>query len=68
MLLTAGLRRLLDTAGDAAKPEPWPRVHALNMLRLAFSERDLAVDGSAYLAEGADSSPPSQCSFCVLAA
>lgn len=53
MLLTSGLTRLLVmAAGGDASQEPWPRVHALNMLRLAFSERDLAVDGSAYLAEG----------------
>jgi Putative death-receptor fusion protein (DUF2428) len=60
VLLAGGLRRLLDMAGSAAgcldpdtPPEPWPRVHALNMLRMAFSERGLALDGSAFLAEGA---------------
>ena len=58
VLLAGGLRRLLDMAGSAGvpnsepPPEPWPRVHALNMLRMAFSERGLALDGSAFLAEG----------------
>jgi Putative death-receptor fusion protein (DUF2428) len=59
VLLAGGLRRLLDmadsTAGcqnPASSPEPWPRVHALNMLRMAYSERGLALDGSAFLAEG----------------
>ena len=61
VLLTSGLRRLLAMAGReagadgdavAGAAEPWPRVHALNMLRLAFSERELALDGSAFLADG----------------
>jgi hypothetical protein len=52
VLLCSGLRRLLDMANAAGCPEPWPRVHALNMLRMAFSERGLALDGSAFLAEG----------------
>lgn len=54
VLLAGGLRRLLDMAGSAAdSAEPWPRVHAMNMLRMAFSERGLALGGSAFLAEGA---------------
>lgn len=33
----------------------WPRVHALNMVRLVFEERALATDTLPFLAEGAAS-------------
>lgn len=56
VLLTSGVRRLLDMSAGSDAAEPWPRVHALNMLRMAFSERGLALDGTAFLAEGGGSS------------
>ena len=54
VLLKSALQRLLAMAADSAAPEPWPRVHALNMLRLAFSERGLAAEGAAFAAEGVE--------------
>lgn len=44
---------LLATAAGEGLSEPWPRVHAFNALRLAFSESSLAVLSSGYFARGA---------------
>ena len=46
-----------DTEGTDAKAGggSWPRVHALNMLRLVFEERALATDTLPFLAQGAAS-------------
>jgi hypothetical protein len=51
-LLPQCLGDVLRLAGAAALPEPWPRVHAFNMLRLAFNESSLAIDTSGYFAGG----------------
>lgn len=44
-----------DTGGTEAEVGggSWPRVHALNMVRLVFEERPLATDTLPFLAEGA---------------
>lgn len=47
-----GIRELLRVAGDESQQEPWARVHAINTLRLTFSDKTLANDVSGYFAEG----------------
>jgi hypothetical protein len=56
-LLHTGMSELLRTATDASLPEPWPRVHAFNVLRLAFNDKNLATDSSGFFAEGAACHP-----------
>ncbi|KAL0033537.1 hypothetical protein WJX79_002523 [Trebouxia sp. C0005] len=51
-LLYTGMRELLRVAGDDSQQEPWARVHAINTLRLTFSDRNLANDVSGFFAEG----------------
>jgi len=53
-LLEAGMAELLRlaAAGGAPGAGPWPRVHALNTLRRAFTERALAPGAAAYAADG----------------
>jgi hypothetical protein len=51
-LLHKGMTELLRTASDTSLLEPWPRVHAFNVLRLAFNDKNLAVDSSAFFAAG----------------
>jgi len=46
------MRELLRVAGDESQQEPWARVHAINTLRLTFSDRNLANDVSGFFAEG----------------
>jgi hypothetical protein len=47
-----GMRELLRVAGDESQQEPWAKVHAINTLRLTFSDRNLANDVSGFFAEG----------------
>lgn len=49
------MTELLRIANDTSLPEPWPRVHAFNVLRLAFNDKNLATDSSGFFAEGAAS-------------
>ena len=51
-LLHEGMKELLKTAGDTTAAEPWPCVHALNVLCQAFNDRHLALDISGFCAEG----------------
>ncbi|DBB01023.1 TPA: hypothetical protein ACH3X1_000923 [Trebouxia sp. C0004] len=51
-LLYTGMRELLRVAGDESQQKPWARVHAINTLRLTFSDRNLANDVSGFFAEG----------------
>jgi len=53
-LLEAGMAELLRlaAAGGAPGAGPWPRVHALNTLRRAFTERALAPGAAAFAADG----------------
>ncbi len=51
-LLQEGMRELLKTAGNTSAAEPWPCVHALNVLCQAFNDRHLALDISGFCAEG----------------
>ena len=51
-LLQEGMRELLRTAGNTSAAEPWPCVHALNVLCQAFNDRHLALDISGFCAEG----------------
>ncbi|KAL0046958.1 hypothetical protein WJX82_002976, partial [Trebouxia sp. C0006] len=51
-LLYTGTRELLRVAGDESQQEPWARVHAINTLRLTFSDRNLANDVSGFFADG----------------
>ena len=51
-LLQEGMQELLRTAADTRAPEPWPCVHALNVLCQAFNDRHLALDISGFCAQG----------------
>ncbi|KAK9830799.1 hypothetical protein WJX74_007694 [Apatococcus lobatus] len=51
-LLHAGLSGLLVIAGKQEEREPWPCVHSLNCLRMAFNHTDLALDSSGFFAQG----------------
>lgn len=51
-LLQKGMSEVLETASGTEYSEPWPRVHAFNVLRLAFNDKTLAVDSSAFFATG----------------
>ncbi|BDA45482.1 probable thyroid adenoma-associated protein homolog [Coccomyxa sp. Obi] len=51
-LLHTGMSELLRTANDTSLSEPWPRVHAFNVLRLAFNDKNLSTDSSGFFAEG----------------
>lgn len=51
-LLHMGMSELLQTANDTSLSEPWPRVHAFNVLRLAFNDKNLSTDSSGFFAEG----------------
>lgn len=46
------MSELLRTANDTSLSEPWPRVHACNVLRLAFNDKNLSTDSSGFFAEG----------------
>ena len=48
----AGMMELLRVAADESQPEPWPRVHAINTLRLTFNDKNLANDVSGFFAQG----------------
>lgn len=50
--MNRGMEELLRLAGCEALPEPWPRVHALNVLRVTFQDAALSTDSSAYYARG----------------
>lgn len=47
------MHELLRIAVDESQAQPWPRVHALNTLRLAFGDKTLANDASGFFAQGA---------------
>lgn len=51
-LLNRGMHTILDIAGEAAGLGVWPRVHAFNVLRLAFQESKLAVSMTGFCAQG----------------
>lgn len=51
-LLQEGMQELLKTADDTRASEPWPCVHALNVLCQAFNDRHLALDISGICAQG----------------
>ena len=51
-LLQEGMQELLKTATDTRAPEPWPCVHALNVLCQIFNDRHLALDISGFCAQG----------------
>ena len=46
------MAELLRVAGDEGQAEPWPRVHAINTLRLTFHDKNLANDVSGFFAQG----------------
>ena len=46
------MRELLRVAADESQEEPWARVHAINVLRLTFNDKNLANDVSGFFAEG----------------
>lgn len=46
------MEELLRVAEDESQQEPWPRVHAINTLRLTFSHKNLANDVSGFFAQG----------------
>lgn len=48
----AGMVELLRVAADESQTEPWPRVHAINTLRLTFNDKNLANDVSGFFAQG----------------
>lgn len=63
VLLPQGLGTALQLATAAELPGAsyWPRVHAFNLLRLAFNESQLALDTSGYFAGGRAAAPWRQC-------
>ncbi len=52
-LMARGMEELLRLAGSEGLSEPWPRVHALNVLRAVYNDAGLATDSSPYYARGA---------------
>ena len=48
----AGVTELLRVAADESQTESWPRVHAINTLRLTFNDKNLANDVSGFFAQG----------------
>ena len=46
------MKELLRIGCDEGQDQPWPRVHALNTLRLAFGDKTLASDASGFFAQG----------------
>ena len=48
----AGMMELLRVAADESQTEAWPRVHAINTLRLTFNDKNLANDVSGFFAQG----------------
>ena len=46
------MQELLGLAADDKLDEQWPRVHAINILRLALQDKTLATDASSFFAEG----------------
>ena len=57
IIMKRGMEELLRIAAGLPAPdhpplEPWPRVHALNTLRVAFQDASLACDTSAFYARG----------------
>ena len=46
------MQELLKTAADTTASEPWPCVHALNVLSQAYNDRHLALDISGFCAQG----------------
>lgn len=60
-LLQEGMQELLKTAADTRAPEPWPCVHALNVLCQAFNDRHLALDISGFCAQGRALTDAMQC-------
>ena len=51
-LTDLGMADLLQVAGDKTSIEPWPRVHAFNCLRMAFSDNEISNDTSKFYASG----------------
>ena len=51
-LLADGFPALLATAAGQEVTEPWPRVHAFNVLRVAFGESSLTNAAIAYFSRG----------------
>ena len=52
LLRLAGGIGVGEAGSEGPAAEPWPRVHALNTLRVAFNDASLACDTSAYYARG----------------
>ena len=48
-----GLQTLLDLSAQESADQPWPRVHAINTLRLCFMESALAHEASPFCSRGA---------------
>ena len=63
-LLQEGMQELLKTAADTRASEPWPCIHALNVLCQAFNDRHLALDISGFCAQGRALANPMQPTCC----
>ncbi len=62
LVCAAGLNQVLQIAGNT-KGESMPRVHALNIIRMAFSNTALAKDISEFLQRGVWPCPWLCCMF-----
>jgi hypothetical protein len=52
MLATRGFEELFATASAENLPECWPRVHAFNALRMAFSDTEILLEAGAFHSQG----------------
>ena len=50
--MCAGVPELLRLGSDERAGQVWPRVHAINTLRLTFNDKNLANDISGFFAQG----------------
>jgi len=52
MLAARGFEELFATASAEDLPECWPRVHAFNALRMAFSDTEILIEAGAFHSQG----------------
>jgi Putative death-receptor fusion protein (DUF2428) len=56
MLTARGFQELFATASAESLPECWPRVHAFNALRMAFSDTEILIEAGAFHSQGLQAS------------
>ena len=53
MLLHYGMAELMKVARDGGREQPYPQVHAFNVIRLIVMDKELSIRLSSFIAEGA---------------